>query len=179
MEYSNQQLKRFFLAIGLRTGVAVIIGIGAILFFSQQIGKESQSLYNERTLNAVIDQRQENIEKLKKDFEVVRADVPNMEAVLPDQRNIFEVLRVFEAAARASGNTATITFSDPLAKEAFNARIPFHFVVSGTIQSFEKYLRALEQIPYGVQIISLQVVGSGSVFDQAEMRMEALVLFQS
>src|SRR3989344_2465250 len=160
MEYSNQQLKRFFLVVGLRTGVVLAVGIGAVLFFGQQIAKESQSLYNERTLNAILEQRQENIEKLQKDFEIVRADVPNMEAVLPDQRNIFEVLRVLEAAAIASGNTTTITFGDPLTKEALNAHIPFHFVVSGTIQSFEKYLRALEEMPYGIQILSLQVTGS-------------------
>ncbi len=179
MDYSSKQLKRFFLAAGLRTGLALAVCLGLVFFFVQQIAKEAESLYTERTLSATIDRRQENVEKMAKDLTVVKADIPNMEAVIPDERSLFDVLHIFEAVAKSTGNEATITFGDTSKTESVSSDIPFHFVLTGTMTSLEKFLLGIEGLPYGISILSAQMTGFPDVFDRAEMKVEALVTFRS
>ena len=156
----------------------MVVSVGAILFFSGVISKESKALYEEATLNQIINEKRENFNDLQEEFKAVKDDLVNMKAVVPSEKNIFEVVRLFESLAKNSGGTSTIAFGDPVNKDGEFKEVPFHITANGTLEFFEKYLKKLEDLPYGIKFSSANIIGSAGVYNNAEMKLEAMVVFR-
>lgn len=164
--------------LSIRTAAVLIIAIGLILFFSQEISKESKALYDEATLRQIINGKRENFNELEEDFKIVKGDKVNMEAIVPTGKNLFEVVRLFESLAKSSGGSGSISFGDPMAKEGSFEEVPFHITASGNIDFFEKYLKKLEDLPYGIKFLSASITGASGVYNNGEMKLEAVMIFQ-
>ncbi len=165
--------------LSIRTAAILAVSAGAILFFSGMISKESKALYEEATLNQIINEKRENFNDLQVEFKTVKDDLVNMKAVVPSEKNIFEVVRLFESLSKNSGGTSTIIFGDPVDKDGEFKEVPFHITANGTLEFFEKYLKKLEDLPYGIKFSSTNIIGSAGVYNNAEMKLEATVMFRS
>lgn len=179
MEYSSAKLKKIIIALSVRTAIILAAAIAFRIFFGGLIIKESEALYNERTLSNIVLERQANVEKLEKSYKEVKDDIANMEAAVPSERRIFEIVRLFETLARDSGGTAAVSFSDPQNKTETLVEIPFHFIVSGNVDFLENYLKKLEGLPYGIKFLSLNVAGPAGVYNNSEARIEAAAAFRA
>jgi len=161
----------------IRTGAIMAIAVGLIWFLSLEISKESKALYDEATMRQIVNGKREKFTELEKEFKSVKDDKINMEAIVPSEANIFEVMRLFESLAKKAGGSASVSFSDSLNKEGIFIETPFHFTASGTIDFFEKYLKALEDLPYGIKFASANIVGSAGLYNNGEMKLEASMIF--
>ena len=101
-----------------------------------------------------------------------------MEAVVPTGKNLFEAVRLFESLAKNSGGSSSITFGDPMAKDGSFEEVPFHITASGNIEFFEKYLKKLEDLPYGIKFLSANITGASGVYNNGEMKLEAVMVFR-
>lgn len=164
--------------LGIRTAAVLMIAIGLILFFSQEISKESKALYDEATLRQIVNGKRENFNELEEDFKAVKSDKVNMEAVVPTGKNLFEAVRLFESLAKSSGGSSSISFGDPMAKDGSFEEVPFHITASGNIEFFEKYLKKLEDLPYGIKFLSANITGASGVYNNGEMKLEAVMIFR-
>ena len=170
MEYSSTQFKKVFISTGIRLVIILSIAGGLIVFFANEITKESKSLYNEKTLTTIIDKRNDNLDKLKTDIAAVKKDIVNMEAVVPSESRIFEIVRLFESLAKNFGGNAAINFGDPQIKDGTFIETPLHFIISGNADFFEKYLKLLESTPYGIKFLSAGISGPTGIVNNGEMR---------
>lgn len=164
--------------LSIRTLAILIIAAGLMLYFSRDISRESKALYEEATLSQIINEKRENFNKLEDKFKAVKGDIANMEAVVPSEKNIFEVVRLFESLAKNSGGTSSASFGDPIDKGGAFKEVPFHITASGNVEFFEKYLKKLEDLPYGIKFSSANIIGSSGVYNNSEMKLEATVVFR-
>ena len=177
MDYSLAQFKKTIIMLGIRTGAIMAIAAGLIWFLSLEISKESKALYDESTVRQIVNGKREKFTELEKEFKAVKDDKINMEAVVPSEANIFEVMRLFESLAKKSGGSASVSFSDSLNKDGVFIETPFHFTASGNIDFFEDYLKALEDLPYGIKFVSANIAGSAGLYNNGEMKLEASMIF--
>ena len=177
MDYSLAQFKKTIIMLGIRTGAIMAIAAGLIWFLNLEISKESKALYDESTVRQIVNGKREKFTELEKEFKAVKDDKINMEAVVPSEANIFEVMRLFESLAKKSGGSASVSFSDSLNKDGVFIETPFHFTAFGNIDFFEKYLKALEDLPYGIKFASANIAGSTGLYNNGEMKLEASMIF--
>lgn len=178
MDYSSARFKKIIMMLSIRTAAILVIAIGLILLFSGEIFKESKALYDEATLRQIVNGKRENFNELEEEYKTVKGDKVNMEAVVPTGKNLFEAVRLFESLAKNSGGSGSITFGDPMAKDGSFEEVPFHITANGNIEFFEKYLKKLEDLPYGIKFLSANIIGSTGVYNNGEMKLEAVMIFR-
>lgn len=177
MDYSSAQFKKTIIMLSIRTGAIIVIAAGLIWYLSLGISKESKALYDESTVRQIVNGKREKFTELEKNFKAVKDDKINMEAVVPTGKNLFEVVRLFESLAKSSGGTSSISFGDPMVKDGSFEEVPFHITANGNIEFFEKYLKKLEDLPYGIKFASANIAGSAGLYNNGEMKLEASMIF--
>lgn len=148
--------------------IAVIVVIGAIILVSivgGQVSKVSSSLFEKQTVAQILEQRSENLLRLKKDLEKVGSADARIENALPTPDTILEFVAVLESLASQRSLSQTFRFGSitpsPISQPALPISvIDYNLSLNGNISSLQSYLEDFEKLPFFTAIGSFNLSSS-------------------
>lgn len=179
MEYSIQQLKKVYLIMASKVLVLLLACVIIIYITHREIKQEVNSLREERTLSAIMETREENVNKLKESYQKVESDIPNIREVVPASgAKLFEVINILKSLGEMNTKQVTITFSENSKMSELYDEITFNIYAQGTVEDLTKYIKLLEALPYGLKFVSYDISGQGGMANNNELRLQAKMMFR-
>ena len=150
--FNKKQLFFIILKNLARAGVVIFVAVLVIIFFSKQISKISHSIAEQRALSFVLEKRNETLEALRKDFEIIDGADDQIQGALPPADNILDFVSDLEDLGDTSSLNQTFAFESPN-----NSVINYSISISADIFSFIKYLKDFEKLPYFTSITGMNL----------------------
>jgi len=117
-------------------------------------------------------------EDLKSANEVIKARVDEMEALLPTNKEVDQIVRQVSALALESGLTPpTLKSSKPIAAARFREQ-PLVMSTNGSFEGFYDFLLALEKLPRITRIVDLAIKDSNVAGMEVEAEFTLSIYFQ-
>lgn len=159
--FAKRQLTLIILKAAAKAGAAIIVGAIIVSFFSGEIQKISKSLAEKRQLSFALEKRSEIIAALQKDISTVNFGNQTMENAFPQIDNTLIFISALEKITAENSLRQSLRFGIP-APSSFQSRLnlyemDYNIDISGGMDSFVKYLKSFETLPYfsGISEISV------------------------
>ncbi len=151
-----------------------------LAFFGTQIQSNVTAITKARNEVAAFTAKFEQIDKLKKDYEIVKVLLPKMESIIPTVDAISGIVDYINSLGAQTNNTVAVQFDSTVhAQEGALNEIVFSLEVNGTLPSIENLLTKIEHAPYLINIrsVSLNIVDFPS--NQFTAHMSGIVYLQN
>lgn len=152
-------------------GVAIVLAIIIIFFFSNRISKVSNSLAEKKKISFILEKRNSNLEKIKEGFSALEEsafDGKNIiEEALPPINNILGFTSALKDLASQNSLQQSLKFSSPIPLQEVGKiniySIDYAITLNGGISSLINYLKSFEKMPYfsGISEITLNAPPTG------------------
>jgi len=116
---------------------------------------------------------------LKEANEIIKARVDEMEALLPTNKEVDQIVRQVSALALDSGLTPpTLKSSKPIAAARFREQ-PLVMSTNGSFEGFYDFLLAIEKLPRITRIVDMAIKDSDSAGMEIEADFTLSIYFQA
>ena len=140
--------------------IVFIISIITIMYLTNEIKKYSKIISDSQVATVAFEKRTESFTKLNKDIDIVNGNGEKIEAAFLSSDNILEYVGVLENTATKYSIPQTFRFETPLPADTIPAPFPLSQIgyqtsVTIDMDTFIKYLKDTENLPYFLKIDSL------------------------
>ncbi|MEK9154834.1 MAG: hypothetical protein AAB596_02090 [Patescibacteria group bacterium] len=155
----------------LKAVAAIIIAIIALLFFSRQIVKISESLAEQRASAFILEKKNDVITQLSEDFNLIGDADKKIENAFPPAENILGFVAALETLSNQTSLNQVLSFGTPVVSS-----IDYNIKLSGNISNLISYLKRFEKLPYFTEISSINLsASSGNWENDSLISLEAKI----
>lgn len=145
---------------------ALVITVTAIIAYvmRNQINRSSSQLFNNRLTVLANQSQQERMIRLEEHHRMVVSYLDALYRLTPTQENLVSFRQAVDMLPRASGVTAaSLQFEqgEPVPAVVPFRKTNFTIVISGSLDRFFTYLELLENLPFLINITSLNAASGG------------------
>lgn len=181
--------KKLLLHIVKNALVAVAAILGAIVItsiLSRQIARISNSVFEKQTVALMLEQRTENLFKLKEDLQRAGTVDARIENALPAPDSILEFVGALESLASQRSLTQSVRFGNVVPSPMGSPDMPLSFIdyglsFSGNIIILQNYLEDFEKLPFFTGVTAFNISSSEPTgwFGNSQIGIEAKLYTKS
>lgn len=149
----NYRSSLVIVAVGLLIAIGIGFWLGSLL---NQLNSQIQEQNNRI---AALDRREESYRQLESDFQSIKKEYSKIDQALPDQNNFVAFIVLLERESKKQGVKLEIDFPDEPQIE--NGLLSFTIKIFGQQENVLKYLIALKDSPYYIEVATLQLNKAG------------------
>lgn len=146
--------------------IIIAISMSVIFILKNKIESKAAQLQEKRNMLEILEKRDENFLDLKNTNELVEKNLPIIEAMLPDEKNIGKFVVALENIAAKTNNEQFLVFNpienSKQAGEKINS-LEFSVTLTGNSSSFINYLEEFKKLPYFVEIKNITIENSSGI----------------
>lgn len=157
------------------TLIIIIVSAAIISFLADKIEASAKKTFEKRSMLALLEEKGENLLKLKSDYGLVGGKLPVIKDMIPNERSAEKAVISLENLALKTNNNQTLVFetADKIKPAGEKIKyLKFSITLTGNIDSFILYLEELKKLPYFIEISSITTKNDKGVFNN-ESRMDA------
>lgn len=156
MTISRQIVKISALAV-----LAVIFSVLALFVIKDKISAKVNQISQRRTMVMSLDKRENNFVNLKKDYQIVKTELPEAKSLFPGIDDMDAFIDSTDNLSNELGGNKTIKFENNPELFGTNVnKLNFTLVFSGKKEFFSKFLEQLTRLPYFTKINKIDIKNS-------------------
>ena len=141
-----------------------------IIFFSQQIVKISNSLFEQRATAFILERRNDAIGQLREDFKAIGESDNKIKNAFPPADNILDFISAMETLANSHSIPQSLRFG-ALAGDY----IDYNIQLNANISIFINYLKSFEKLSYFTSISGISLSSSGDLMGDSAISLGARI----
>jgi len=152
-------IKKIFFSIIIFGVLTIFLIIFCIFPFLKQIQNNSKEFISEKKKVILLTQKREKLQELENFYKTYQSDYNKIENLFIDSQSPIEFIQFLEQTATNSGVQLEIlsTKISQKTKEDFWPSLSFQLSLSGDFPDFLKFLRKLENSPYLIEFLDLNI----------------------
>lgn len=148
-----------------------------VFYFIDQ--KKINQLVELRTVLALSLRQDEIAQALADDWKKIEPYYPKFKEAIPSTEQLPEILNILESTVTQTKNQDVFRISN-LSPSSFSgiSRLQFEQELNGNLNTFLDYLKALENLPFFVQIENISVVSNTTIDSVSKMRLSGVIFLK-
>ncbi len=136
--------------------IVSIFSTSALFLLKNAVEEKTANIYKQRSVLSLLEERDNNFLELKATYNQVEKNLPLLKSVLPDERNIGEVVENLEKLAEKTNNELILNFEpwDSAKPLKIMKSLGFTATLNGNIGTFSDFLSGLKELPHFIEIES-------------------------
>lgn len=146
--------------------IAIIFFSSALFLLKNKIEKKAVSIYKQRSMLRVLEERNDNFWELKTTYNQVEKNLPVLKSALPDEWSVAEAAEYLERIAKSANSELVLNFESWDRAKSFNEMsktLGFTATLNGNIATFSNFLSSFKNMPYFVEIENIEISNSSGV----------------
>jgi len=170
--FKNQIIKLVVLII-----IIIAVSTSIVFILKNKIEIKAAQLQEKRNMLEILEKRDENFLELKSTNELVEKNLPIIEDMLPDEKNIERFVTILENIAAKTNNDQILVFNPIKNSKPAGEKIDsleFSITLIGNSHSFINYLEELKKLPYFIKIKNVIIENNlGIVNNSSKMNLKS------
>jgi len=154
------------LKLVLATIAIISVSFFVVLNLQSKIKEKSEWIFEKRSMLMILEEREENLARLKKDYDTVKEKLPILKKSLPEEDNFERFLGTLENLASVTNNNQILNF-EPLDNSKLvgekTKSLKFSANLTGSAESFARYIENLQKLPYFIKIENISVKNDSGI----------------
>lgn len=166
-----QVLEKNILSVFIRTGIFLILAILSVILLGSRVKKINSELIEKRSRLVSAASLVDNLVNLRNDEKKAEIVLPKIKDTLPDADDVVvKTLPDLESAALKNNLKAGITLQDvSVSSDLEPSGVNFAITLAGTGPSFLTYLQELENLPYFIRVVNIDLRSGAGIVNPSEI----------
>lgn len=170
-------LKNPIIKLSALIAIIIIIATAVVFVLKNKTEDRAARLQEKRNMLEILESRDENFLDLKNTNELVKKNLPIIEKMLPDEKNIEKFVITLENIAAKTNNNQILVFNPIENSKPAGEKIDsleFSITLIGNSYSFINYLEEFEKLPYFTEIKNITIKNnSGIANNDSQMNLKS------